>query len=183
MKAMRNSLLLVFRWLPIVAAAALLAWDFWGKTPLHRFSRQEVLAAAAKDGRVHLLSVTVPPGRTVEGVSFDGSRNYYRVKLSNNVAVSGKLVADEPPPLLSPTLGFEAQSSSTAGTGTRFRRTVIPAWPLVAGLMALPSSGMVVRYVRRRRRKLQGRCVGCGVDLEGKSGTCAACGHVAPTTI
>jgi hypothetical protein len=182
MKAVRTFTVFVIRWLPILAAAALLVWDFWGTGPLHRHSQHEVLAASAKDGRLHVLSVTVAEGRTVEGVTFDGSRNVYRVRLSGNDSVSGAIVA-KPPPLLSPTLGFDAQSFAAPTTGTLFRRTVIPAWPLIAGLIALPSSGLAVRYARRRRRKLQGRCVACGADLEGKRGSCPACGNVAPSTV
>ena len=182
MKAVRTSLVFVVRWLPIVLAAALLAWDLWGAAPLHRHNRQELLAASAKDGRLHVVAVTVAEGRTIENIAFDGSRNVYRLKLSGNDSVSGAIVA-KPPPLLSPTLGFESHSFATPATGTHFRRTVIPAWPLIAGLIALPSSGLAVRHARRRRRKLQGRCVACGADLQGNAGSCPACGHVAPSTV
>ena len=55
-----------------------------------------------------------------------------------------------------------------------------PLW-LPALVLALPAVGRVASRLRRRNRRLTGRCISCGYDLTGNlSGTCPECGGPAP---
>ncbi len=180
MKAIGAALVFLFRWLPIVVAAALIAWDLWGKAPLYRHRDQAVAAVSARDGRLHVLQLTFAADRPVEGVTFTPDRSGFRVKLSSG-AVSGPFIVT-PPPLLSPSLGFQSETLTMPTTGTRFQRLIVPEWPVIVGLILLASSGPTLRSVRRRRRKRLGLCTSCGYDLRGTPGAhCPDCGSTAPT--
>jgi hypothetical protein len=181
MKALRPTTITLLRWLPIVIAATLIAWDLWGKTPLHWHDDQKVTALTARNGRLYVLRLTIGPGRTVESVAFADDRQSYRVKVSNG-ALNGGLVA-APPPLLSPSLGFQSDSAVTPATGTRYERLILPVWVLVVGLIFLASSGPTMTALRRRRRKMLGLCTSCGYDLRATPGVCPECGSTAPRSI
>ncbi len=185
MKAVRAGLVFFCRWLPIVLAAALIAWDLWGKTPIRRHGDQELLALFADDGRLHVLYVAVGADRTIQDVTISPEENAFRIRFSHGLskgALSGPFMLP-PPPLVSPSLGFHSESFITATTGTHFRRLVIPEWILVLGLILLASSGPTLRGMSRRRRKRKGQCTSCGYELHGMSGSCPECGSIAPTVV
>ncbi len=75
-------------------------------------------------------------------------------------------------------LGF-AHVSGTFGTAGGYQILAIPYWFPV--ILTAIGPIMVLRSRRRmRRRKLAGKCPGCGYDLRGTPDRCPECGWTAP---
>ena len=129
----------------------------------------------AKDGSLHVLrddrSVDPPPASVPQEIHHTG-------------------IDPAPGFRLHPTtFGFAyARRGFSYGEWTNgapgFRRVTVatsqwsfPLW-LPALLFTAPAAARLPALARRRRRRLRGRCLGCGYDLTGNvSGTCPECGR------
>jgi len=85
-------------------------------------------------------------------------------------------------PPVEPTRGTEGSGWGfywgSTGVGTEAERHAwgVPLWVVVMGFGVLPGI-WAVGWVKRKRRRRAGECVGCGYDLTGNvSGVCPECG-------
>ncbi|MHC4696715.1 MAG: hypothetical protein ACYTFA_08240 [Planctomycetota bacterium] len=73
---------------------------------------------------------------------------------------------------------FKQTTIWATGGGVLARGIGFPFWAIVVPLSLYPCMALVRGPVRRRHRRLTGRCLTCGYGLTGNvSGICPECGH------
>src|SRR5690349_13110210 len=147
------------------------AWSCWNSAFVVFRGRAvgEVFVAASR-GRIFVYRVPHIPAYEAEEFHFLGSLwvlpiAYDRERVHDRIFRPTDINGPRHPRPLPPSykvFGFEFQSGTPSGAAGWFAS--MPIWPLMA-LGGLIATASMYRTIRRRVRKIRGRCTSCGYDL------------------